>query len=153
MQSISKPRPFLLMIILTVLSMMLCSCASTGQATTPPPGCESSLIYAKIPAPKLAGAGALIATSELSNRYPEAKKYMLGAFMRVLHALGDDRITYLELAQLALQNVKWVNENFGNRLMVYSEILSVFDQPIPIDHCDRELIEAHLNKQLLYLGG
>lgn len=152
MQSISKPRPFLLVILL-IVSMMLCSCASTGQTTSPPPGCESSLIYAKVPAPKLLGAGALIATSELSNRYPEAKKYMFGAIRNLLAAMKDEQITYVELAQAAVQNVTWVNKYFGNRLMVYSEVLSVFDQPIPIDPCDRELIEAHLNKQLLYLGG
>lgn len=77
---------------------------------------------------------------------------MFGAIRGLLTALADDQVTYVELAQVAAQNVKWVNSYFGNRLLVYSELLCLFDQPIPIDKCDRELIQIHLNKQILYLG-
>lgn len=145
------------MIIAVALCLFLQACSTMGiltSATQRPPGCEQSIIYDHLPAPKLSGAVILIAVSELARSQPKAQPYILGAIDAVLKLLEDDQLTYVELASAAMQQVSWVNEYFGNRLLVYSEILSAFDQPVPLYACDRDLIRAHLTKQrvLLQMG-
>lgn len=140
-----------------LLCLLLQACGMTGMltsATQRPAGCEQSLIYDHLPAPKLSGTVILIAVSELARSQPKAQPYLLGAIDAILKLLEDDQLTYVELASASVQQVAWVNEYFGNRLLVYSEILSAFDQPIPLYPCDRDLIQAHLTKQrvLLQLG-
>lgn len=137
--------------------LLLQACGMTGMlmsATQRPAGCEQSIIYDHLPAPKLSGAVILIAVSELAHSQPKAQPYLLGAIDAILKLLEDDQLTYVELASAAVQQVAWVNEYFGNRLLIYSEILSAFDQPVQLSACDRELIKSHLTKQrvLLQLG-
>lgn len=140
-------------IALLLIVMALQACGTIPMETRPT-GCEQSIIYDHLPAPKIAGGVILIAVSELARSQPKAQPYILGAIDAVLQLLEDDRLTYVELASAAVQQVSWVNEYFGNRLLVYSEILSAFDRPIPLYPCDRDLIRAHLKKQrvLLQLG-
>ena len=147
----------LCMLLTLALCLVLQACSTSGMltsATQRTAGCEQSIIYDHLPAPKLSGAVILIAVSELARSQPKAQPYILGAIDTILKLLEDDQLTYVELASAAVQQVAWVNEYFGNRLLIYSEILSAFDQPIPLYPCDRDLIRAHLTKQrvLLQLG-
>lgn len=147
----------LIMILALTLCLILPACSTVGlltSATQRPAGCEQSIIYDHLPAPRLSGAVILIAVSELARSQPKAQPYLLGAIDAVLKLLDDDQLTYVELASAAVQQVSWVNEYFGNRLLIYSEILSAFDRPIPLYPCDRDLIRAHLTKQrvLIQLG-
>lgn len=136
----------------------LLQACSTAQILTAanqrPAGCEKSVIYDHVPAPKLTGGVILITVSELAKTYPSARPYLMGAIDAILDVLKDDKVTYAELAMRAAQQLKWVNSYFGIRLLAYSDLIAIFDQPIPIYACDRDLIKAHLTKQsaLLELG-
>lgn len=138
-----------LLLFAIALCILLQACGSVNGLGTAarPAGCEQSLIYDHLPAPKLSGAVILIAVSELARSQPKAQPYILGAIDAILKILEDDQLTYVELASAAMQQVAWVNEYFGNRLLIYSEILSAFDQPVQLSACDRDLIKAHLIKQ------
>lgn len=130
-------------------SAVLSGCAGT-QTRQIPAGCEGSMIYAKTN-PEALNAVGLISVSELTRFYPSARPFLVGACEDLRDMLEDSRITYVELAQAAVQRVAWVNSNFGARLLVYTELLSMFDKPVPLDPCDADLIRAHLGKQLAYL--
>lgn len=137
--------------LLVLLCMVMQGCASAPMnalvSDTRPAGCEQSLIYDHVPAPRLAGGVLIIAVSELVRARPEARPYLVGAFDRLLSALGDNELTYIELATIAAEQISWVNQYFGDRLLIYSDLLGVFDRPIPLYPCDRDLIRKHLQKQ------
>ena len=137
--------------LLMMLCFLLQACASTPMnalvSDARPAGCEQSLIYDHVPAPKIASGVLIIAVSELVRARPEARPYLVGAFDRLLSALEDNELTYVELATIAADQISWVNQYFGDRLLIYSALLGVFDRPIPLYPCDRDLIRKHLQKQ------
>jgi hypothetical protein len=127
-------------------------CATLRPDTKPPPpsGCEKSVIYSRFACPMDQNSSSkLVEYSHLTLRsFQGAKRHVHGLLLRILAILNDDQATYLDVAQLVIQNIKWINTYYGYRLVSYSEILFRFDQPKSLDVCDRELIKSQINEQL-----
>ena len=111
-----------------------------------PVGCENSVIYKNLPSPKLVSVVNIIVVNEGVIAFPKAKPFIKTGVDSLLKALEDDSLTYVDFLTMVSDNVKWVNKYFGNRLVTYTELLSIFDSPLPIDVCDRNMIKAHLYK-------
>lgn len=142
-------RVFKSLVIGISLFFMLTSCShfqNLASQNQTPVGCENSVIYKNIPNPKLIGVVNIIVVNEGVIAYPKAKPFIKTGVESLLKALEDDSLTYVDFLTMVSDNVKWVNKYFGNRLVTYTEILSIFDSPLPIDSCDRDLIKAHLLK-------
>lgn len=137
-------------IMLALLLPFITSCSTTP--TTRPAGCENSIIY-KVTGdqPSLASAISTIVITEALIAKPEAAPYVRGAIENLLGLLEDDQVTYIEFATAATQNIKWVNQYFGQRLAVYTPLLSAFDKQIPISQCDTDLIRKDLTALLTTL--
>jgi len=137
------------LVLAIIWSFFTCSSciALVDQMTERPAGCEQSIIYDRLPAPKVSGAVLLIAVNEAAHAKPEVVMYILGSIDSILEVLQDDQVTYVELAMQAAQQISWINTYFGNRVLVYSELIAAFDRPVPLYPCDRMLIRNHLKKQ------
>jgi len=125
---------------------LIFGCA-TVQTKTVPTGCEDSVIYKNVPTPELVGVGLVIAMSEAARQYPQAKPYIINILSALTNMLSQDKPTYAGFALKAAENIAWVNDNFGARLVLLQPIIYYFDSPLPISACDLALIRNHLAMQ------
>jgi hypothetical protein len=137
--------------ILVVLAFMvfgLCGCASfSATPTAIPAGCEKSVIYQYVPYPQISGAALIFAITEVAKKVPEAKPYIVGMMDDLTKALDNKELTYIGFASLVLQDVKWINENYGQEVVMLSALLAQFDRPVVLDECDLKLLKTWLATQ------
>ena len=132
------------------LFSLLTGCAGLPRKEIPE-GCEDSLIYSRANPEWLSVAG-LIAVSELVHQYPQAKPHLVDSIRALGRELDCAGVTYAGFAQAAARHVLHVNQAYHARLLVYTEIIHLFSDPVLIHPCDRDLIQWHLNRQLMHLG-
>jgi hypothetical protein len=128
-------------------SVLLFGCATIKDAGVRPAGCEDSLIYDKVPQPDLVGVGLMLAVSETSLQYPQARPYIAGAIDALTRSLAGEKPTYAAFALEVFQDITWINQNFGARLVLIKPVVLAFDSPLPISSCDLALIRNHLAMQ------
>jgi len=126
---------------------------ATIPKSTPPPGCEDSLIYQHIPYPEAIDLAVKLAVFEIAKHEPEYRATIYMAIGAMEELLTHERLTYAHFFWDVTKRVEWLRENVGAELIIVSETLRMFDGvEIPVSDCDRTLLLKHLAQQRMYLG-
>lgn len=145
----------LVLMFCTTITMIGCSSTGTNLSSlttnTIPTGCENSLIYKTIPNVKAVDAILQIANLEAIKydawKVEEAK----GVVQAMLDLLNQENLTYSSFIQYAVANVKWLNENVATESVIVINYIDELNKPLPIDHCDIELLKTHLKHQQMVI--
>lgn len=154
MKSINLSKVLTGIIVGCFLVACCSACASLKTFNTRPAGCEESVIYDYVPYPIVVSIIEADAVARIAANNPTLKPYLVKFCSDMLVLLNSGvSITYLDLANLACDQIKWANGYAGLTVMVASEILAPMNQALPIGSCDQAFLVTHFQRQLDALGG
>ena len=143
------------MILIISLIFFISGCAQfksfVASVNFVPSGCEDSVIYANVPAPKITAGILYISVLELSKTNQGFKNWILKILDHAEELANNKNITYIQFSTSVLSEIKNINKYWGSEIIIVTQTLDYFDKPITIGQCDRDLIIKFCTNQRTYL--
>jgi len=146
-------------ITIIILTVFLSACGTINwDLTAPPdipPGCENSLILKNLPTPKIADLGIKIAVVQVAKM--GYKQEVLNGIDDILAKIakirsGEEKMTGEDFVTFISNYVGGFNTDIGIELMIVLDTINVLNSPVPIDSCDLDIIENHLERERFYVS-
>ena len=130
----------LLTSLLALALLVAVGCVSM-QPLTPPDGCEDSLIYERIPNPRMVKAALFLANAAALRK----GLYDADEVLVVLDGLGGllaQDLTYAGLLMRMIPVINRLNKDAGFIVIGLSPAIRGLDAPIPISDCDIGILQG-----------
>lgn len=144
-------RSLLVKTMFLILSVVLFVGCSTGPNIRPD-GCENSLIYNVADqmkmTPQAVGAIFQLANLELLKHDIVARKDVKKFLDSVDYLLNKNQTTYLDVMTVITTQVEQIQDQFGPEIIIlFTAFAEQLSKPIPLDSCDRMLLQKHMLDQ------
>lgn len=132
-------------LVTMIILCALCACSFLQPAEIPE-GCENSFIINKIPNYREVDVLFQLANVQGIRQDLYTREQAL-KFLDDCEAMLEST-TYSDLAIFVIAKIKWLNEHAGVEVLILSQyVTDAFNEPLPLDACDIDLLKKHIQKQ------
>ena len=136
MKKLLLPTMIFLALIIILFTQ---GCIATSQPV-PPPGCEGSLIYAKIKYPHMVKASLFLANAAAIKKGLYSGEQVLDVFNDLDALLTPEALTYKAMVDAALPIINTLNADAGFVIIGMAPAIMMLNDEIPLNPCDREML-------------